>query len=207
MPILTAVFLSVVFPLNFFNFGQVQATYIPKPSIFQTPKFAIIPSPAFAPKNIFISIPTSIPLPTATPFPVKNTPAPTLIQSGPSPTSIPVTADKKTFIMNAVNDFRRSKGLSTVRTDPYTCNFAKTRAQEITQGFNHDGFTNRVNSKTLPYPSYQRITENLAQSSDYKNVVNLWANSPGHAANMQADTPYVCVESNGNFYAYEGWKP
>ena len=109
--------------------------------------------------------------------------------------------------MNAINDYRRSQGLSEVRTDSNTCNFAKIRAQEITNGFNHDGFNNRISSKTLPYPGYQLVTENLARNSNYKNVVQSWINSPGHAENMRKDTPFVCVESSGDYYAYEGWKP
>ncbi len=35
----------------------------------------------------------------------------------------------------------------------------------------------------------------------------MWINSPGHAANMEKDTPYVCVVVNGKYFAYEGWKP
>lgn len=109
--------------------------------------------------------------------------------------------------MNAVNNYRAAQGLSSVQTDSYTCSFAKTRAKEISVAFNHDGFNNRVASKTLPYPSYQSVTENIAMTSNYKDVVNMWINSPGHAANMRADTPYVCVEQYGSYFAYEGWKP
>ncbi len=115
--------------------------------------------------------------------------------------------DELAYIMAAVNDYRRSKGLSLVQTDPYTCGFAATRAGEIAGSFNHDGFTNRINNKTLPYPSYHEVTENLAMTDDYRKVVSLWIDSPGHAANMQKDTPYVCVAANGNYYAYEGWRP
>lgn len=128
----------------------------------------------------------------------------------PSPTPISTTnpsTDKKTFIMNAINSYRKSQGLVEVKTDPKTCNFAKIRAQESSSGFNHDGFSNRINSKTLPYPSYHYVTENIAMTSNYKDVVNMWINSTGHAKNMRTDTPFVCVENYGNYYAYEGWKP
>lgn len=63
----------------------------------------------------------------------------------------------------------------------------------------------------LPTPSEKGylmlVTENIARAANYKDVVKLWINSPGHAANLFADTPYACVENYGNFYAYEGWKP
>jgi len=44
-------------------------------------------------------------------------------------------------------------------------------------------------------------------NSDYRKVVPNWIASSGHAENMQKDTPYICIKSNGNYYAYEGWKP
>jgi uncharacterized protein YkwD len=109
--------------------------------------------------------------------------------------------------MNAINVYRSSQGLSSVQADKNTCDFAATRAQEIVGNFNHDGFQNRINTHTLPYPSYHMVTENIAMTSNYQDVVNMWINSPGHAANMRADTPYVCVAKSGNYYAYEGWKP
>jgi uncharacterized protein YkwD len=123
------------------------------------------------------------------------------------PTQIQTTNYKKEYIMNAINEYRKLKGLSEVKTDSYTCSFAKTRAQEISINFNHDGFSQKVANKSLPYPSYSLITENIAMTSDYKKVAELWINSPGHAENMRQNTPFVCVENYGNYFAYEGWKP
>ena len=91
--------------------------------------------------------------------------------------------------------------------DPYTCAFAGTRAQEISVEFNHDGFSERVASKTVPYPGYSYINENIARTSDYRRVVDMWIASSGHAQNMRANTPYVCVAQYGTYYAYEGWRP
>lgn len=110
-------------------------------------------------------------------------------------------------MMGEINNFRRSKGLGAVSTDSYTCNFAQTRAQEITTNFSHDGFNQRVSSKTLPYPPYHLIVENLARVGSYKDVVNLWINSSGHNANLSADVSFACVGDVDDFYAYEGWKP
>lgn len=143
-----------------------------------------------------------MPLPAAAPQPSPiSTPIPT-----PAPSS-GGSGSMEDYFIQKINDFRHSKGLPSVQKDSNTCNFAKVRAREITGGFSHDGFTSRVNSRTLPYPSYSLVAENIAMNSNYQAVVDAWANSPGHAANMSADTPYVCVESNGNYYAYEGWKP
>lgn len=106
--------------------------------------------------------------------------------------------------MDAINAYRVSNGLAKVSQDPLTCSFATTRAKEIASNFNHDGFTSRINNHTLPYPSYHEITENIVMTSDYKEVVTIWINSPGHAENMRKDTPFVCVAKFGDYYAYEG---
>lgn len=153
------------------------------------------------------------PVPTDTPT---LTPKPTLANT---PTPIPKTEIKEdevikntngeieNYLLDRVNEFRMSKGLSVAISNSETCSFAKLRAEEISKSFNHDGFTQRINSQTLPYPSYKVITENIAMNSDYKEVINNWINSSLHAKNMLDDTPYVCIWRNGDYYAYEGWKP
>ena len=136
--------------------------------------------------------PSSIPSPTASPRqPQRQTGTLSLI-------------DEQKYIMGEINAYRRQNGLSNVSTDKYTCGFAKVRAQEIATRFNHDGFRSRIDNKTLPYPDYKLVTENLASTDDYRKVVRLWVNSNGHAENMRKDTPYVCVAKNGKYYAYEG---
>ena len=157
--------------------------------------------------------PTSTPTPTksVTPTPTKTlTPSPTRTTT-PTPTATQSSNSlldaKQQYMMNAINAYRKQNGLSAVEAEKYTCDFASTRAKEITTNFSHDGFVQRANNKTLPYPSYSLVTENIAMTSNYQNVVNMWIQSPGHAANMRKDTPYVCVAYNGNYYAYVGWRP
>lgn len=113
----------------------------------------------------------------------------------------------QTLIMQKINEYRVQNGLYKVKTNQETCSFAQKRAQEIASSFSHDGFRSRFDNKTLPYASYSEVTENIAMTSDYKEVVNMWINSSGHAENMRRDTPFVCVAQNGNYFAYEGWKP
>jgi uncharacterized protein YkwD len=105
----------------------------------------------------------------------------------------------------AINAYRTSLGLSSVKADTYTCDFAQTRAHELGGSFSHDGFTSRINAHTLPYPRYTEITENIAQTQDPTQVVQMWINSPGHAENMRRNTPFVCVKGENGNYAYEGW--
>lgn len=167
-----------------------------------------------------LSSTNTIPL-TKTPTPtirlIKATPTKILPTNTPQPTSRPTTTatpnagantdSVQAYIMQGINDYRKSKGLSTVKISSETCSFAKIRAKEISVSFNHDGFRSRINNGTLPYSSWSSVTENLAMTSNYKNVVTMWINSPGHAANMQKNTPYVCVEQYGNYFAYEGMRP
>ncbi len=110
-------------------------------------------------------------------------------------------------LLSQVNAYRATKGLSPVSPETHTCAFANTRASEITSAFNHDGFSSRVNSKNLPYPSYSEIAENIAMSSNPADVVQAWIDSPGHNENMLKNTPYACIGNSGDYYAYESWRP
>ena len=121
--------------------------------------------------------------------------------------SAPQLSDVSAYILQGVNDYRASLGLSPVQSSQETCDFANVRAQEIASGFNHDGFYNRVNNHTIPYSQWSHATENIAQAPDYHEVVTLWKNSPEHAANMRDNTPYVCIEQYQSYFAYEGMRP
>lgn len=194
---LPAIFLSFILPINIWG----KPIYFPKPAVLQQTTFKPPPTPTKAPIPTSVSKPTFIPL---TPTPTSK-PLPT---STPIPTSPPVDSNNiRDYMINEINNFRRSKGLSIVQTDSYTCSFADIRAKEITTNFSHDGFNKRISSKTLPYPSYTQVVENLARVGDYKEVVNLWINSPGHNTNLSAGTPFGCVGYSGDFYSYQGWKP
>ncbi len=156
-------------------------------------------------KNTLISkntTPISSPTPSSTASPV---PTKTSIQS-PSQ-SLSDENSIQSYLLKEVNKYRSSKGLASVSMNTQVCDFAKTRAGEIASNFNHDGFSRKIESKTLPYSSYSEVTENIAMTSSSTDVVSIWINSSGHRANMEKDTPYVCIEKNGDYYAYEGWKP
>lgn len=166
---------------------------------FSPPRKIVVTKPTLIVSSTSPQILTPILPPDPTPSPVSTPAAPI---SAPTPSN-----NISLYLLDAVNNYRISQNLSPVKSDPYTCDFAKIRTQEISQNFNHDGFNSRIQNHTLPYPSYTAITENIAMNSDYKAVVPAWINSPGHAANMRADTPNVCIAYTGNFYVYEGWKP
>lgn len=179
---------------------DVPTISIPQPTKFSLPtptqKQGSTPTPTLKQSTNSTTTPTNKPTPTLT-----SQPAPTSTQSAIS------LDEKQKFMVDEINKYRASIGLTSVKSDKYTCDFGKVRAQEISKDFSHDGFSDRVANKTIPYPSYRLITENIAMTSDYKKVVSMWINSPGHAENMRRDTPFVCVGTYNNYYAYEGWKP
>ena len=133
-------------------------------------------------------------------------------QTVSAPTATPTPSEQNTdnwqsFMMGEINNFRASKGLSAVSMNSETCSFARARASEIDSSLSHDGFRNRLNSSSLPYPSFSSVAENLAWHYDYTKVVPGWIDSPGHNENMLKDNPFACVERNGNLFVYEAWKP
>lgn len=192
-PIVTLLLLIVIFK------SQGQKTVASNQTLGAAYAKAQITSIIFSPTP-FSPSPTNIPTPTEKPV----TPTKSLqkIQNTKSlsPTDI---------ILQEVNSYRSSLGLSRVSPNTETCEFAKIRAQEISSlnTFNHEGFTKRVNEKTLPYPGYSEISENIAYNTDHTDVVNRWIDSPGHAENMRKNTQYVCIGKYGDYYTFEGWQP
>ncbi len=121
--------------------------------------------------------------------------------------STSINASETAYIMQQINAYRASFGLKPVQTSDETCRFAAIRAKEIASHFSHDGFNQRYQNHTLPYKPWSEVNENIAMTSDYKKVVDMWAHSPGHAKNMRANTPYVCVARYGDYFAYLGMRP
>ncbi len=137
-----------------------------------------------------------------------NPPAQNLSEASPVGTKFtPPIITIFDHIMGQINDYRKNYNLVPFKTDSNTCGFAVLRAKEISANFNHDGFKSRMNNKSLPYPSYSYIVENLANVSDYTEVVKTWIASPNHAENLRANAPYACVGNFGNYYVFEGWRP
>lgn len=175
------------------SFAQTQASLEKLPSISPTKNSQSTEILTPTPTSTSTYSPTPTLFFTATPFPTQT------IQFFPT--------DLQKNLLNALNQYRTSKGLSTVSMESEVCDFAKTRSQEIASNFNHDGFTKRIESKTLPYKSYSLVTENIVLNSSSSQIIPMWISSPPHAENMRKDTPFVCIENFGNYYVYEGWKP
>lgn len=149
-----------------------------------------------------ISISPSESTPSATPTPTSLRTIPAKQRLTPNPSFSPTD-----YILEEINRYRAQKGLSRVSSNSETCSFAKTRADEISHNFTHDGFNKRVTDKNLPYPSYQEVTENIAYNTSYADVVPRWIASPGHEENIRENTPFICIARSGDYYAFEGWRP
>ncbi len=198
--------LDILLVINIISNHTSRKTSRATENVSKINQIAMIQGKKVAKISIVSPTPTITPAPSITPTPLPS-PVPTKTVTEPSitPTSAPQSVTQ--MILEQVNDFRVSNGLPAVQTDGYTCALATTRAQEISNGFSHDGFNNRVSSHTLPYPSYHYVNENIAMNSDPAQVVPMWIASPGHNENMKRDTTYVCIGKYGEYYAYEGWKP
>lgn len=120
---------------------------------------------------------------------------------------IPAPNKVTAYILEQINDYRSSLGLSIVYPSQETCAFAAIRAKEIAVNFSHQGFEQRKKIQALPYTRWHVITENIAMTSDYTQVEKMWEHSSGHARNMRADTPHVCVMQYKDYFAYVGLKP
>lgn len=144
--------------------------------------------------------------PTATPTPKAIPPTPTIATPTQAVTYSGLSSEES-YIIDRINEFRKSNGQGDVSPSSETCSFATTRVGEVKSSFNHDGFRSRIEGKNLPYGGYSHVTENLAMTEDYKEVITMWINSSGHRENMLKDTPFVCVKKDGSYYVYEGHKP
>lgn len=116
------------------------------------------------------------------------------------------SSDIQKDLIAKINGYRASENLPPLIINPSTCQFAAIRVREAAVSFNHNGFYNRIKSYTLPYPKYRLVTENLAWAPNKKDPVNMWINSPSHAANLLKNTSFACVEKYGDYYAFESLK-
>ena len=199
--IVSVIFLSI-FIFTFFPISTANADQTQNNSFFSFLEKSILAYTSGISNQHVLAAQTQITIAPTTLFPtILPTSQPT------PPIQTPQLSIISTYILNGVNEYRTSLGLSPVQASDETCAFAAIRAQEISHGFNHNGFYERVKNHTLPYSWWAHATENIAEAPDYHEIVKLWKNSPEHAANMRDNTPYVCIEKYGPYYAYEGMRP
>jgi uncharacterized protein YkwD len=112
----------------------------------------------------------------------------------PQPTAAVPTSDFGAQVVNLVNDYRVSKGLSRLRPDPYITtasnNYAKLMGQSNTFGhIGPDGSRSEGRLATAGY-SGAFCGENIAAGQlTPQEALNVWKSSPSHNAILLSSNP------------------
>lgn len=111
-------------------------------------------------------------------------------------------------VYNKVNQYRASKGLPPLSTNPRMSEQARIHSQNMASGkvsFGHQGFGQRVTAVAIPYSS---VAENVAYNQGYSDpatvAVQGWIQSSGHRQNMEGNFNLtgigVATNANGQYY-------
>src|SRR6478609_732831 len=110
-------------------------------------------------------------------------------------------------ILRYINDYRRSKGLSSLQPLDVATQQAYLHSKNMATGktgFGHTGFEKRVQviQKTLGVSYISASAENVANGQlSAKEVVKGWLNSPGHKRNIEGNYTLTGI---GNYKDREG---
>ncbi len=117
-------------------------------------------------------------------------------------------ADFQKEILNEVNHYRVSQGLTELKLSSNISKEAKEHSVEMANNsvkFGHNGFDKRMNTVFGEFNQPRGIAENVAMSPfSAQSIVKMWLNSPGHKKNIEGDFNYTGIgfayDKNG--YAY-----
>ena len=154
---------------------------------------------------------TTEPAPTKAPVPSKS-PAPTK-EPAPAPTKTPAPGDSgsstQKALIDATNRFREKNGLPALKPMPALNDLAQDWSEQMARAGQISHRPNFANH----YPKgWKHASENVLQnmtSAQADALVQQWANSPGHRANM-LDTKINCIgvgiaDTNGKRYATQNF--
>ena len=127
----------------------------------------------------------------------------------PATTNSQSALEKRTF--DLINQYRQSKGLSTLAWDDQIATIARVHSMNMSTGevpFGHEGFDGRVNQlsalMTLSAAA-ENVAYNLGETDPVATAVDGWLHSPGHLANIE-NASYdksgmgVVVSDDGSYY-------
>lgn len=111
-------------------------------------------------------------------------------------------------ILEYVNDFRRSRGLSALQANSYISSIALGHSKDMLTGkspFGHDGFRQRIDRIRERLGKLHVAAENVASGPmGAREVVDGWLHSPGHRLNIEGDFRLtgigVATAANGMVY-------
>jgi len=113
------------------------------------------------------------------------------ISSQVTPTPIILSAN---ILMEKVNAYRESMGLSTLKKSDRLCDIAKIRIVEVQENWSHEGFYAERFCKECT------IGENLAKEyiSEQSTLSN-WIKSPSHREQMVTPYTHACVVTDKDY--------
>lgn len=109
-------------------------------------------------------------------------------------------------ILESINEYRKSHGLSPLQWNEFCANCAEIHTTNMANGqvpFSHDGWNERYRQIAKFVPGIKSGTENVAMSSpNHFDPVISWIKSPKHNKNMLSDsnlcgTSHVASSENG----------
>lgn len=111
-------------------------------------------------------------------------------------------------VYNQVNQYRASRGLSSLTVNTRMSEQARIHSQNMASGkvaFGHQGFQQRVTAVAIPYSS---AAENVAYNQGYSDpatqAVQGWIKSSGHRQNMEGNFNLtgigVATNAQGQYY-------
>ena len=161
-------------------------TSTPVPTTPPTPT-PLIPTPTATPA--FGPSPTHGPSPTPPPYPATPTPT-SYVSPTPRPSPTPETSpgEKKTQLLNLINQERQKNTISPVSFNTALNNAAQAHADDLVEKnyFSHvspDGRDPQDFAREAGYPSW--VGENLACGYPHPQAIfNMWMKSEGHRQNM-----------------------
>lgn len=120
------------------------------------------------------------------------------ITLSPTPTSCPQPSATATITQpksisgsldEALNNYRKEKGISAIQIDNQLCEATKKRWEQIGSDFSHAGFEVAVQGL-----GFTATAENIWRGSQPspENVIKSWADSQGHKKNMEGTWQYGC---------------
>lgn len=103
-------------------------------------------------------------------------------------------------LLNAVNQHRKSVGISEIKLSEGLCDNLVSRWKAVKEGRQHEGFEEWVLQEGIQETyGYQQIAELYIQTSTPAEAISFWSGSPGHK--IQLENPRW---TDGCAYANEG---
>ncbi|MDP4264323.1 MAG: CAP domain-containing protein [Bacteroidota bacterium] len=100
-------------------------------------------------------------------------------------------------VLKYTNNFRKSKGLTTLIMRDDLNSLAQKHSEDMARGrvgFGHSGFNRRYNEASKMIKGFKNFGENVAYGArSGKEAVTMWENSTGHRRNLLGNYRYIGI--------------